>query len=378
MVSGTPSSCSHRNCTFLFQQTATLTSITPAQGTAGSQITLTGNGFSTTCTDNLVFIGGVSCHVTSCTSNIIKCIAGHCEGGLNDIVVRVKDIGYAKHVTGHVQYQQVISISNVHPTKGSTMGGTLVTITGSGFTHGKSDINVTIGGTLCIVTNTSLSKVTCITSKSSANLADINVQAHGKIGTLSAAFHYDSSPDTTPVITTIGPRLTVSVGRSGFLEITASRSWQSKTSVAIGSYTCNITQTFSTYIKCIIPPLPPGKYDVMVHVPGKGYASYSGSLPVIESVLEITDVSPRQGSIFGGTMVTIRGRGFSDRPVNQVITFDDVPCDVMSSTSNYIRCRTRGSSSVYSVGNSGFHPGIIINCKTYLNVFVLSEFMHYL
>lgn len=360
MVNGIPSSCSHRNCSFTFKQSITLTSITPTHGTAGSTITLTGSGFSTQCHDNSVLIGGSLCHVTGCTSTTINCIAGQFEGGINIVALQVKDIGFAQHVNGEVTFKQDISIKTIKPTKGSTVGGTHVTIIGNGFARNKSYINVTIGGSQCIVTNTTLSQVTCITPKSSSIQADIKVQVHDEIGVLPLAYSYDTGLDTTPVIAKIGPSLTQSVGGGGFLEITAKQTWKLETTVTIGSSACNITQYYNTLIRCTIPPLQPGKYDVMVHVPGKGYASYLGSLPVMESVLEIIDIYPHQGSLFGGTIVTIRGRGFSDKPDNHVIKFDDVACDVVSSQSNQIVCMTRECSSTHVIDNSGVHPGKVV------------------
>lgn len=360
MVNGVPSSCSHRNCTFTFKQYSTLTSITPKHGTAGSNLTLTGNGFSTKCQDNSVMIGGGDCHVTACTSTTIQCTAGHLEGGLSDVAVQVKGVGFAEHVNGEITFKQDITIATVQPIKGSSMGGTHVTITGSGFARNKSRVNVIIGGSQCVVTNTSLLEITCITSQSTVNKADIKVQVHDGIGSLSSGYQYDSGPDTTPVIATIGPSLTQSVAGGGYLEITTSNSlgWSLGTSVLIGSTTCNIIQYYSTYIKCTIPALFPGNYDVMVHVPGKGYASFSGRLPVIKSILEITDVFPRQGSLFGGTRITIRGQGFSDKPDDHVVKLDDVNCDVRSSQANQIVCITRESSKVHVVDNSGTHAGM--------------------
>jgi len=74
----------------------------------------------------------------------------------------------------------------------------------------------------------------------------------------------------------------------------------------------------------------------------------------------VSEVSPRIGSLGGGTVLTIRGHGFASDFNHTVIFAAGLPCDIISATYNLIQCQTRPCnslpSSVYSslVSNSNF------------------------
>ena len=55
----------------------------------------------------------------------------------------------------------------------------------------------------------------------------------------------------------------------------------------------------------------------------------------------ISSVSPSVGSIAGGTILTIYGFGFDSEISRYAVYAGGVPCDVLSSTDNVIRCTTR-------------------------------------
>lgn len=66
----------------------------------------------------------------------------------------------------------------------------------------------------------------------------------------------------------------------------------------------------------------------------------------------VSEVSPRMGSLGGGTMLTIRGHGFSKMLSETVIYAAGVPCDILSATYNLIKCRTRAYNTQPSIYNS--------------------------
>jgi hypothetical protein len=76
-------------------------------------------------------------------------------------------------------------------------------------------------------------------------------------------------------------------------------------------YQMRILNINDTYIQCGIPGGLPGNFNVIVTVSGLGNAipnpSNANSF-VYETV--ITDVSPTNGSAYGGTLLTITGRNF--------------------------------------------------------------------
>lgn len=55
----------------------TVSSITPVQGSAGTSLTITGTGFSSTSCENIVLIGSsYQCPITSATTTQIVCQIG--------------------------------------------------------------------------------------------------------------------------------------------------------------------------------------------------------------------------------------------------------------------------------------------------------------
>ena len=56
-------------------------------------------------------------------------------------------------------------IHAVSPSKGSTEGGTLITVTGTGFGLDPADVEVDIDGTQCTVTSSSPTEIQCVTGR---------------------------------------------------------------------------------------------------------------------------------------------------------------------------------------------------------------------
>ena len=54
---------------------------------------------------------------------------------------------------------------------------------------------------------------------------------------------------------------------------------------------------------------------------------------------KVTSVSPKSGSIYGGTLLTITGENFSDDPLDNPVKVGDVYCLVLTSTPTEITCR---------------------------------------
>ena len=99
-----------------------------------------------------------------------------------------------------------------------------------------------------------------------------------------------------------------------------SEGWESV--VMVGGSECDIITVNHMTITCITPanqnPGITDIYDVMVQV-GCGSvslsASISGGFTYSDDLTpEVTGITPDQGSIYGGTSVTITGTGFSDDP----------------------------------------------------------------
>ena len=73
--------------------------------------------------------------------------------------------------------------------------------------------------------------------------------------------------------------------------------------------------------------------------------------------LQVDSVTPGNGSIAGGTVLTIEGAGFSSNTEDVHVTVGGVTCDLQSASFEKLECVTRSTSATHYVDNSGTHPG---------------------
>lgn len=66
---------------------------------------------------------------------------------------------------------------------------------------------------------------------------------------------------------------------------------------------------------------------------------------------------PTNGSLAGGTLLTLTGEGFSDDPVENIIKIGGVACTQEVTNSTYTECVTGSVSTTHHVDNSGTNPG---------------------
>lgn len=160
--------------TALFSYTAvinpTVASISPNSGTTlgGTSVTIIGTGFVSGAS---VSIGGQACtSVTVVSSTSITCVSPAGSSGAKNVVVTNSNTGTGVG-SGLFTFIEFPTFSSISPTSGTTGGGTLVTISGSGFTEGAT---ITLGGVPCSpVVVASSTSITCITGAASAGSQDL-------------------------------------------------------------------------------------------------------------------------------------------------------------------------------------------------------------
>ena len=82
--------------------------------------------------------------------------------------------------------------------------------------------------------------------------------------------------------------------------------------ITVGGADCsNVTVDSETSMSCTKPNGPVGTHTPVVEFPEYGYVVYdTGVTNTIEYTLAISSISPAQGSVAGGTVITIVGTGF--------------------------------------------------------------------
>ena len=152
--------------TVVFTSTLEISSVAPTSGSfgGGSSMVVSGTGFDV---DNVgVTVCDAECTITAATTNQIDCLtpanAGTGTTEVCDIVV-IQPSGNVTN-TGGFTYDRALtpSVASISPVRGGTGGGTLVTITGSGFAD--SGNNVMIDGSICDIASESATEITCYTN----------------------------------------------------------------------------------------------------------------------------------------------------------------------------------------------------------------------
>ena len=231
-----------------------------------------------------------------------------------ELKVNVINFGFPQNMLSqnNLEFFFLPSIQGMTPQIGSTAGFTPVTITGTGLQNITSVrfSNIECWG-LNIIDDT---KIECLTPKTSTGPLTISVgNAYPGIcditGSNSKCF-FTYSPGSTPKVTIVSPTsidttdpTTVTLTGEKFGTVSAD------VTVAIGGEECTVTSlTGGDTIECTINGLPAGKNFVDVRVSGLGKASTTSEVTGVEVVND--PVTPSEGSIYGGAVLTITGHGF--------------------------------------------------------------------
>ena len=225
--------------------------------------------------------------------------------------------GFSGNGWGHSS--SPLSINGVGPGSGPAAGGTLVTISGSGFTQSAS---VAFGGiaaaSVMVVSPTQLQAITPAHTSGTVSIA-IMENPHNQSAMLPGSFTYITKSTTSTNSTSSGSSTPIAVSgasptagpTSGGTVVTITGTgFQAGASVAFGaSNSTAVTVTSSTQINAISPPASSGTVAITVTNPD----GQSTSLPsgfTYGSGLSLGSISPSTGPVTGGTTVTILGSGF--------------------------------------------------------------------
>ncbi|CAO2602354.1 Pkhd1l1 [Lemmus lemmus] len=354
-VNGIPAKCSG-DCGFTWDPKATpmVLTVTPSEGSYAEStiLTIAGSGFSPTSAVT-VSVGSTSCSLLSVDENEIQCQILNGSAGHVPVAVSIADVGLAQNLDGegsHFVYRS--QISHVWPDSGSLAGGTLLTVSGFGFSENST---VLVGNETCNVIEGDLNMITCRTSKRIEGTVDISVITNGIQATAKDSFSYNCLQ--TPVITNFSPKERAILGNIN-LTIKGYNFGNELTQnmVYVGGKACQVLHSNFTDITCLLPKLPPGKHDIYVKVRNWGLASTRNKLNAsIQYVLEVIHLSPHRGSLYGGTELTIMGLGFSPIPTENSVLLGSFPCDITSSSENVIKCTLHSTGTVFNITNSGSH-----------------------
>lgn len=335
----------------------TITSVSPTSGTTagGTAIVITGTGFASGAT---VTIGAVSAIVGTVTSTTITVTTPTGTAGAKDIVVTNTD---SQTATGRGLFTYVApvappapapTVTSVSPTTGSTDGGTVILITGTGFATGAT---VTIGGasaTVGAITSTAIAATTPAGTAGAKDVVVTNIDNQSATG--SGLFTYLAPlPPTPPIVPAPAPTITSVLPNTGSTAggtaaTISGTGFVAGATVTIGGASATVGTITATTIAISTPAGTVGAKDVVVtnldaqSATGTGLFTYVTPAPPPAPVPTISSVSPTSGSTAGGTALTINGTGFL---TGATVTIGGVSATLSSLTATAIIATTPAESA---------------------------------
>lgn len=189
--------------------------------------------------------------------------------------------------------------------------------------------HVTVGGSPCIIVESSVDHMTCIPTFSllplSASTRSVNITVHVFDEQATLANEFTVGVKYTPVVTSVsveegpvsgGTVLTLTV--EGFTTSSSSSDDVDSIDVRIGSVRCEVSSVNATAVVCTTPPQHSSSPPVLVSTATEGIALLQSSLSNLEEVTSIDSLFPKfeyrlfaemdrvpSGSLVGGTPVMI-------------------------------------------------------------------------
>ncbi|NXK66949.1 PKHD1 protein, partial [Sylvietta virens] len=248
--------------------------------------------------------------------------------------------------------QYLSEIFGIEPCCGSVLGGTLLTISGAGFSKNPALVSVSMDNQTCAVTHLEEEIICCLTPPA-ANLSnedshDISARVNVAISSASlqqalfanrtTTFYYQRA--LTPLVTAVETEIT---GESLLLSIQGTNITGS--TAKLGHSECQLefqcgNQSAMSY-QCSLPlnSLEPGTFPIQVIQRQLGYAQVTARQQALTITPQITSIFPSQGSICGGMLLAISGIALkSRRNLVQVSLEGNYSCEIQKSDNDSISC----------------------------------------
>lgn len=324
----------------------TITNVAPTEGSSlgGTALTITGTGYTEPGVGvHTVLIGGNPCTdvVVNSDTEITCTSPAGTPGATED--VQVTNNNGTDTLSSAYSYHPVPTLTDVSPAAGTPLGGTEITLTGTGFTaNGASGTTVTIDGNACTsISVNSDTEIVCDTPAGTAGSTfDVVVSNSNGVATDTDAWSYHANPTLTGSAPGLGP----STGYTGaILSGTGFQNNDAGTpTITIDGNPCtSVVVNSDVLITCDIPAGTAGVTFDIVLTNANGTATLTNGW-IYAAVPTITDVSPSAGPKDGGTEITITGTGFQNQnPGTNSVTIDGNACtSVVVDSDTQITCDT--------------------------------------
>jgi large repetitive protein len=287
----------------------TVTAVAPNSGSTagGTVVTLTGTNFTGATAVSFGGTAAASFTVNSATSITATAPAG-AAGVLNITVTTPGGTSAAAAANQFTYVTPAPTVTGLTPNSGSTVGGNLVIINGTGFT-GVTGVN--FGGVPA--TGVFALTSTVIQAVAPAGAAGtVNVTVTTAAGTSAAAPANQYTYTTpAPTVTAISPTSGSTAG--GTVVTLTGTNFTGATAVSFGgSAATSFTVNSATSITATAPAGAAGTVNITVTTPGGTSATAAANqFTYVAPAPTVTAITPNSGSTVGGTAVTLTGTNFT-------------------------------------------------------------------
>jgi len=228
--------------------------------------------------------------------------------GAGAVDLDVRNPGAQSVTLGHgfsfVSAEAPLTVQSVSPNHGSTVGGEVVTVSGTGFQAGAAVLFGGTAGTTVSVVNATMLTVT--TPARCAGPVSVTVSSGSAAASLLDGFRYSGAPMRIDAVSPATGRAGDIVSIRGFgLDPVTGVTFNGVESTAVTA------QGNGTIVKCVVPQASGLAIPVSVTVAGVGTAIGTFSYTEAPSApFLVTSVAPSAGPFGGGNTVTLTGTGF--------------------------------------------------------------------
>ncbi len=315
---------------FRYHAAPALASVAPGRGPAagGTSVTLTGTGFllDDAGTTQVIIGGFGASSVVVVNDTLLTCLTpgGHPDARVNVVVANAN--GSATLVDGF-RYNPAPTLTALLPVRGPALGGTTVTLTGSGFVLGSPGPNTVLFGAVPATGVNALNDttLTCVTPPGTLGASvDVSLRNANGTATVTAGFRYTPLPALTALDPVHGSALggtQVTLTGSNFADATAG-----VTTVRFGGVAASAVLVLDDQrVQCAAPA---GLAGAVVDVQFQN-ENGSAALPAAfryHGAPSLSAVLPGRGSSAENTSVTLSGSGFlADDAGALTVLFGTVP-----------------------------------------------------
>ena len=280
--------------------------LVPSRGSSQSntRVTIVGSGFTEETT--VVSFGGIrASEVELLPNGTLSAIAPPHAVGYVDVTI-LNENGQVQLADAFYYYER-LELLAISPAASSLDGGVEAILSGKGL---RADSRVIFGGRAAQILGDESGQLLTVSVPRGAEIGAVDVSIsneNGEVSLVQGFIYYDANQNNFDVIG-ITPQSgpvqggdQITVAGSGFTD---------DTQVLIGTRPASCQRITNSTLNCTTPPSAPGEVGVTISQDGQDRISPMNYTYYQE--IELTAVFPDRGSIAGGTLVELIGRGFED------------------------------------------------------------------